>query len=285
MKLLFCLLWAALAGLSADRAGEDGFAVPLYPGRTFPGEEKVEERSKVAGLRDRAFSQAIRPDLTVYLPPASAKPAGTAIVIAPGGGYTRLAIDKEGHDVARWLAARGVAGIVLKYRLPFAAGARPESWREARGDFAESAKLTAVAIEDAREAMRIVRARAPEWRINPGAIGMMGFSAGGHLAAMMGGEAGAAARPNFLALIYPAVPRTVPVTGQPLPVFMAIADDDPAVRPESLLDYYTALKQAKIPVELHIYNSGGHGYGIRSTGKTSASWPRQFEAWLAERGL
>lgn len=281
MKLLLCLCTAA-AGIAALAAE---LTVPLYPGRTFPGEEKVEERSKDAAIRDRAFSQSIRPDLTIYLPPASVKSTGSAIVIAPGGGYMRLAIDKEGHDIARWLASRGVAGIVLKYRLPFASGARPEAWREARGDFAQSGKLTAVAIEDAREAMRIVRARAGEWRIQPGAVGMMGFSAGGHLAAMMGGETDAALRPNFLALIYPAVPRSVPALSPAPPVFMAIADDDPAVRPESLIDYYTALKQAKIPVEMHIYNSGGHGFGMRATGKTSASWPRQFEAWLAERGL
>lgn len=257
--------------------------IPLYPDRTFTGDEKVEERGK-GGVRDRAFSGAIRPDVTVYLPDLG-KTTGTAIVIAPGGGYVRLAIDKEGHDIARWLASRGVAGVVLKYRLPLVENpGLTTMWRETRRDVAKAREASAVAIEDARAAMQLVRSRAAEWKVKPEAIGMMGFSAGGLLGALMGGETDAALRPNFLALIYPAVPSAVPMPVQ-MPVFVAQADDDPLVTPDGLMSYYTALKAAKHPVEMHIYNAGGHGFGMRSTGKTSASWPLHFEDWLAERGL
>lgn len=272
------LLFLALAALAAA----DPLTIPLYPDRTFPGDEKVVERGK-DGVRDRAFSESIRPDLTVYLP-SREKTSGTAIVIAPGGGYVRLAIDKEGHDIARWLASHGTAGIVLKYRLPFADGARPDSWTAARAEPESARRVSAVAIEDAQQAMRIIRSHAAEWNLRPDAIGFMGFSAGGLLASLLGGESDAALRPNFLCLIYPAVPRSVPMPVS-MPVFIAQADDDPAVRPESLLGYYAALKQARIPVELHIYNSGGHGFGMKQTGKTSAAWPLQLEDWLKERGF
>ena len=280
MRILLPLLICAPALFV--QAAEPPLTIPLYPERTFTGEEKIVERGQ-NGVRDRSVSQAVRPDLTVYLP-AREKASGAAIVVAPGGGYVHLAIDKEGHDIGRWLASRGVAGIVLKYRLPFADGMRPESWQAARSDPEASRKASAVAIEDAQQAIRIVRGRAADWGLRSDAIGMMGFSAGGLLAALMGGETEAAVRPNFLALIYPAVPRSVPMPVA-MPVFIAQADDDPTVKPESLLGYYAALKQAKIPVEMHIYNSGGHGFGMKQTGKTSASWPLQFEDWLEERGL
>lgn len=220
----------------------------------------------------------------MYLPDLG-KTTGTAIVIAPGGGYARLAIDKEGHDIARWLASRGIAGIVLKYRLPLVDDPNlPAMWREAQRDAGGAREISAVPIEDARAAMRLVRSRAAEWKLKPEAIGMMGFSAGGMLSVLMGGEPDAAMRHNFLALFYPAVPSAAPMP-EPMPVFIAQADDDPLVQPEGLMSYYTALKAAKHPVEMHIYNAGGHGFGMRSTGKTSASWPLNFEDWLAERGL
>lgn len=278
MRFLLPVVFA-LSALMVQ-AAQPPLTIPLYPDRTFTGEEKIVERGK-DGVVDRAISQAVRPDLTVYLP-AKDKASGTAIVIAPGGGYVHLAIDKEGHDIARWLASRGIAGVVLKYRLPFADGMKPESWREARAEFEASRKASAVAIEDAHQAMRIVRGRAGDWGLRTDAIGMMGFSAGGLLAALMGGETDAALRPNFLCLMYPAVPRSVPMPVS-MPIFIAQADDDTAVRPESVISYYTALKQAKIPVELHVYNSGGHGFGMKQSGKTSAAWPLQFEDWLEER--
>ncbi|MCC6538583.1 MAG: alpha/beta hydrolase [Bryobacterales bacterium] len=276
--LRFSLFLLAAAAFAAEP-----LTIPLYADRAFPGDEKVEERGK-GGVRDRAFSGAVRPDVTVYLPDLG-KTTGTAMIIAPGGGYVRLAIDKEGHDIARWLASRGVAVIVLKYRLPLVENpALTTMWRDMRREAAKAREASAVAVEDAQAAMRLVRARAAEWKIKPDAIGMMGFSAGGLLAALMGGEPDAALRPNFLALIYPAVPSAVPMPVT-TPVFIAQADDDPLVTPDGLMSYYKALKAAKHPVEMHIYNAGGHGFGMRSTGKTSASWPLHFEDWLAERGL
>jgi acetyl esterase/lipase len=237
--------------------------------------EQIEERGK-GGVIDRSISNVSQPTVTVYLP-AKEKANGTGIVICPGGGYQHLAIDKEGHDVARWLTSIGIAGIVLKYRLP-------GSMRGAsQGDIHQVADKIHVALEDAEAAMRLTRENAAKWHLKPGAIGMMGFSAGGHLAAMMGMVAQPDARPNFLVLGYPAIPAGLAVTTSTPPTFLVAADDDPAVNPaENAGRFFAALRTAKVPAELHIYSSGGHGFGIQKTGKTSAAWPGALVSWLKE---
>jgi acetyl esterase/lipase len=239
------------------------------------GSEKIEERGK-GGIIDRSITNVSQPTVTVYLPDKE-KANGSAIVICPGGGYQHLAIDKEGHDIARWLTTIGIAGIVLKYRLPGSMRGASQS------DLHLVADKIHVALEDAEAAMRLTRENATKWHLKPGAVGMMGFSAGGHLAAMMGMVAPPDVRPDFLVLGYPAIPSGLAVTASTPPTFLVAADDDPAVNPaENAGRFFAALRGAKVPAELHIYSSGGHGFGIQKTGKTSAAWPDALVSWLKE---
>jgi len=242
------------------------------------GPEKVEERG-AGGVIDRAISNVTQPSLTVYLPPKTDS-TGIAILIAPGGGYGHLAIDKEGHDIARWLNTIGVAGVVLKYRLP--GGANMSASLE---DMHSAETAAHVAIEDAELAMRLIRKHAAAWNVKPNAIGMMGFSAGGHLAAMLGVIAPPDARPDFLALLYPAIPRGLEATSTTPRAFIAQADDDHLAPRDNSVRFYLALKQAKVPAELLVFSSGGHGFGVRKSGRTSAAWPQAFASWLAEQQL
>jgi acetyl esterase/lipase len=238
--------------------------------------EQVQERGK-DGVVDRSITQVTEPSATIYLP--TSRISGTAIVICPGGGYQHLAIDKEGHDVARWLNTIGIAGIVLKYRLPGSAGMRGS-------DLHQIADSIHAALEDAEDAVRLTRANAAKWHLKPNAVGMMGFSAGGHLAAMVGMLAPPDARPDFLVLGYPAIPAALQVTASTPRTFLVAADDDPAVNAaQNAGRFFAALRAAKVPAELHIYSSGGHGFGILKTGKTSAAWPGALIAWLKEAQL
>lgn len=240
--------------------------------------EKIEERGK-DGVVDRSISNVAQPTVTVYLP-AKEKANGTGIVICPGGGYQHLAIDKEGHDIARWLNTIGIAGVVLKYRLP-------GSMRGAsQADIHQVADKIHVALEDAEAAMRLMRENAVKWNLKPHAIGLMGFSAGGHLAAMMGMIAPGDSRPDFLVLGYPAIPAGIDVTAATPRTFLVAAADDTTVNPaENAGRFFAALRAAKVPAELHVYSSGGHGFGIQKTGKTSAAWPGALVAWLKEAQL
>jgi len=240
--------------------------------------EQVQERGK-GGVVDRSVSNVLQPTVTVYLP-AKQEANGTGIVICPGGGYQHLAIDKEGHDIARWLNSIGIAGIVLKYRLPGSMKGASQN------DIHEVADKIHVALEDAESAMHLTRENATKWNLKPGAIGMMGFSAGGHLAAMMGMVAPPDVRPDFLVLGYPAIPAGLAVTASTHRTFLVAADDDPALNPaENAGRFFAALRAVTVPAELHIYSSGGHGFGIQKTGKTSAAWPGALVAWLKEAQL
>ena len=241
--------------------------------------EKIEQRGK-NGLDDRAISNVSQASVTVYLPRKELA-AGTGIVICPGGGYQHLAIDKEGHDVARWLNTIGIAGFVLKYRLP-----GQGSLRRASGDLNQIKDSIHVALEDAESAMRLVRQNAARWNLKPNAIGMMGFSAGGHLAAMMGMVSGDETKPDFLVLGYPAIPAALDVTAKTPPSFLVAAYDDPLLNPADHAGrFFAALRAAKVPAEMHVYSTGGHGFGILKTGKTSAAWPDALVAWLKEARL
>lgn len=253
--------------------------IALRTGRVEPSAppEQIEERGK-GGVIDRSISNVTQPTVTVYLP-AREKATGTGIVICPGGGYQHLAIDKEGHDVARWLTSIGIAGIVLKYRLP---GRMPRGQTE----LTQVAEFVRVAMEDAEAAMRLARENTAKWNLKPGAIGMMGFSAGGHLAAMMGMLGSAENRPDFLVLGYPAIPPQLQVTSSTPRTFLVAADDDRTVNAsDNAGRFYAALKAVKVPAEMHVYSSGGHGFGIIKSGKTAAAWPGALVAWLKEAKL
>jgi acetyl esterase/lipase len=265
------------------------FSLPLLAQQTIPlpldhsvdpsaPAEKIEERG-TGGIVDRAISNVTQPSITVYLP-AKGKANGTGIIIAPGGGYQHLAIDKEGHDIARWLNTAGIAAVVLKYRLPGSLRGHSQT------DLQQVAASIHVALQDAESAVRLTRENATKWNLKPNAIGMMGFSAGGHLAAMMGMVAPPDARPDFLVLGYPAIPKVLNVTAATPPTFLVAADDDHTVNAaDNAARFFAALHAAKVPAELLIYSSGSHGFGIRQSGKTSAAWPDALLAWLKERHL
>jgi acetyl esterase/lipase len=253
------------------------------PAKTAPAAEIKEtwtERGK-NGVVDRSVTFVSTPDLTVYLP-LKEKNSGVGILLFPGGGYEHLAIDKEGHDVAKWLNSIGIAGFVLKYRLPRSKGM----------GYSMEAPL-----QDAQRALRIVRTRAEEWHLDASRIGMMGFSAGGDLAARAGmswdqGQSSAtdpveraSCRPDFLVLAYPALPKELHVTADTPPAFLVQASDDHTVSPENSARFYLALLQAKVPAELHIYLKGGHGFGMVHSGLPTASWPLRLEDWMTEQGI
>jgi acetyl esterase/lipase len=214
------------------------------------------------------------------------------VLITPGGGYNLLAWDLEGEEVAGWLNSIGVAGIVLKYRVP----RRPDTPRDAAPPQAQM---------DAQRAMSVVRARAGEWGLDPKRIGMLGFSAGGHLTAWTATNFDKRAyepldetdrvscRPDFAVLVYPAylVPKgkdelapDIRVSKETPPVFFAHAGDD-GVSADNSIVMYRALKKAGVPAELHVYATGGHGFGLRPSDKPCSTWPQRCGEWMKAQGL
>lgn len=245
----------------------------VEPGPSAPAE--VTASDPKGGPAARAISRVSVATLTVHLPDKD-KATGTAIIICPGGGYTQLMIDREGHQVARWLNSLGIAGIVLKYRLP-----EGNRLRAGLADLKHAAEALRMPLDDAMEAVRVTRASAARWGIRPDAVGMMGFSAGGHLTAMTGMLAPPEARPNFLALLYPAIPQGLEVGPATPPAFLAAAQDDPRLAAaDHAVRFYVALGKAGVPAELHIYSSGGHGFALRKEDGTAATWPQAFAVWL-----
>jgi acetyl esterase/lipase len=212
------------------------------------------------------------------------------VLVCPGGGYRYLEIDKEGHDIARWLVGLGVTAFVLKYRVapyldPPTAPRVSEEMRRA-------------ILSDGFQAMRLIRAGAAQWGVNPARIGAMGFSAGGHLTVALatlwreptlsfpGPLAEVSARPDFAVPIYPGIPPELAarVDTETPPAFMATADDD-LMAAENCLRLYTALHTAKVGAELHIYRHGGHGFGLGQVGSPAAGWTVSFAAWLRDLGM
>jgi acetyl esterase/lipase len=230
------------------------------------------------------------PDLTVSLPDPS-RATGTAVIIAPGGGFVWLSIDSEGHDAAKWLAARGIAGIILKYRL-----FQVEGQDSAQVTQAATAALAAVqsdrslidaydkyGIADGIQAVKVARAHAVEWNISAERIVFAGFSAGAIVTSAVVLQSDA--RPNDAAPIYGGPFNEVPPIPQGLPpIFLAVAQDDAGAGP-LVTRFYDALKAAGYKPELHVFSSGGHGFGMRKQGKTSDHWIDEFYYWLEALGL
>jgi acetyl esterase/lipase len=263
MRSLVCLLLSIAA-----RAADPGPAVFLWPdgAPTAPagaGEEVV----RLAPPRgERVVSNVHRPSLIPYLPD---QPSGAAVVIAPGGGHRELWSDHEGHNVARWLSERGVAAFVLKYRLAREKG----SPYTIEGD----------ALADMVKAVETVRSRAAEWKVRPDRIGVMGFSAGGELAALAGVHA---VRPAFQALVYPAIPKNLPLGAATAPAFLVCGENDRQNISQGLPELYLAMKQAGVSAELHVYAATGHGFGLRADMKGPVKeWVNRFFEWLSVRGL
>lgn len=210
-----------------------------------------------------------KPSIAPYLP-AEGKATSAAVIVAPGGGHSILCVTHEGSNVAEWLAEHGIAAFVLKYRLAKEEGS--------------SYTVDDHAVADMHRAIKLVRDRAAEWQIRPDAIGVLGFSAGGEVCAISSMKYGEGEKPDFQALIYPGrSQRIVPEKGAP-PAFLAASSNDRPDISEGLTKVYLDFKKAGVPVELHLYAGGGHGFGYRQ-GKTSpeSQWVVRFEDWLKER--
>jgi acetyl esterase/lipase len=270
----------------AGRAAEKPQVIDLWPDKV-PGEKGDIGEEKFTGQKgSRQLTDVSKPTLTVYRPEKD-KDTGVAVLIAPGGGYRFLAVDHEGDDVAAWLNSIGVTGIVLKYRVP----RRPDQGKENQ-PFAP--------LQDAQRALGLVRGKAKEWGIDPNRIGMLGFSAGGHLTALTSTNFDkrnyepiddadkVSCRPDFAVIIYPGgvVDRTreklvpeIHVSKETPPTFLAQSNDD-RVGPENSAVLYLALKKAGVPAELHLYATGGHGYGLRPSKNPCSEWPKRCEEWL-----
>ena len=277
--------------------------IPLYSG-VAPGSEnaKQKEVSFVNPDKQTRIRNVTQPTLTAYLPEKS-NANGTAIIIAPGGGFMHLAMEKEGADLARWLQAKGVAAFVLKYRLmdsgteeeyrnqaagmaratasssaPAAAPATPPAPNPARQ------KAVEFAIADGAQAVKIVRQRAAEWGIASDRIGLMGFSAGGMLTMGVVMKNDVESRPNFAAPIYGGNTNGVAVAKDAPPLFISAAQDDPVASVRSA-QLYLAWKAAGRVAELHLYSQGGHGFGMTKRGLPVDSWVERFGEWLNVQGL
>jgi acetyl esterase/lipase len=235
-----------------------------------------------------------KPTLTPFLPAAGTS-NGTAVVIAPGGGFMMLSMSSEGWDVARWLASNGITTFVLKYRLtatpPDAAGLRSTMGERLadRKSFERTqwfADGTRLAVEDASEAMRLVRENATRWNINPAKVGFMGFSAGAFTALALVNRNDPSTTPDFVAPIYG--PMNTPLAPLPPavpPMWTSMAADDPILG-ETDFGLLKAWRSKGGSVEFHLYDKGGHGYGLKGTpNTTTASWPQAFLNWLESRGL
>jgi acetyl esterase/lipase len=269
------LIWLLPAAAMAQEKPQQ---VPLWPNGA-PGFES--RRNEPETSKDYWIANIHNPSITVYLPPKE-KATGAAVVICPGGGHRLLVFKAEGDEPARYLNSIGVAAFALKYRLEREEGSPYSIEKEAR--------------EDGQRAMRLVRSRAKEWGLDPNRIGMMGFSAGGELASMVAFGSGAgdstaadpidslSCRPDFLILIYPG-PLGSPqvVSSDAPPAFLLAANDDigPSGTIANLLQKYRA---AKVPVELHIFAKGAHGFnmGYRSKLLTIKGWPQRLGDWLAD---
>jgi endo-1,4-beta-xylanase len=242
-----------------------------------------EENLRITNQGDHVLTHINKPSITPYLPSAD-KNTGAAVIIAPGGGHSELWISHEGYTPAKWFAAHGLAAFVLKYRLA----------REKNSTYT----IDGDELADIRRAIRLVRSRAFEWHIDTAKVGVMGFSAGGELAALAAmwfSPAGIHAtdpidrqndKPDFRALIYPGNIGRFEVTKNSPPVFIAGGYQDRPDISEGIARLYLQYKEAHVPAELHAYASVGHGFGMRATNKGSyAEWPHQVMLWLEDLGM
>ncbi len=283
-RLTAQLLAALLLSSTASAQSLERLENPLWP-EGAPGSEGKTgpEKVRVTDAGDHVVSGIHRPSITFFLPKKEVA-TGAAIVIAPGGGHRELWIDHEGYAVAEWLRERGVAAFVLKYRL-----AREEG---------STYTIDQHALWDIQRAIRIVRSNADQLGIDPRRIGVMGFSAGGELAARaamseLDGDPGASdpidrrsSRPNFQVLVYPGNSAALTVSKGSPPVFIAAGYKDRPNISKGMAELYLKYKDAGVPAELHLYGAAGHGFGLRATNRgASAGWPERMVEWMRDLKL
>ena len=304
MKRLILAVWIVFTcgGLGAQtnvwQPSPGHTQVPIWPGavpdaQPVPGPEIVKAASPMTKSRRAVIfvDQVSRPTMTVYSPTGTN--TGVAVLVFPGGGYNELAMDIEGTEVCDWLTSRGMTGVLLKYRVPVTKV----------GPYAESPP----ALEDAQRTMGLVRFHATEWQIDPHKVGVIGFSAGGHLVTAlsthfarrlypaMDAADQESCRPDFAMALYPGhlwkddkkfeLNPNVPVTSDTPPTFLVQAENDPVDNVNNSLVYYLALKKAGVPAEMHLYAEGGHAFGLRRTKFPITGWPDLAETWLRTIGM
>jgi acetyl esterase/lipase len=301
-KLLLAASFAVFPALFAQQPAwqpaPGHVTIPVWPG-VAPGapanppaeaDTTTVKDNLIAGKPLIRLGNVSTPTLTLYKAKGVASGFGPAVVVFPGGGYNILAIDLEGTEVCDWLTSAGIDCVLLKYRVP-GTGPYPKS---------------PAALQDAQRALGLVREHATEWGIDPKHVGVLGFSAGAHLAAALSTHFDQrlydpvddadklSCRPDFAIVIYPGYlaladknfapnPDIDPTANTP-PTFIVQAEDDP-VHVENALVYFQQLKNAKVPAELHIYAQGGHGYGLRRTALPVTTWPQSVETWLHTIGV
>jgi acetyl esterase/lipase len=295
VMVVFCgVVWGQS---TSSPAGAEHAVVTLWP-KGAPGvntttgpeaDTTTAEGEKIAGRPVMRLGNVSVPTITVYEPKGTRN--GAAVVVFPGGGYRILAMDLEGTEVCDWLTSRGVACFLLKYRVPDT-GPYPKSDE---------------ALQDAQRAVGVVRARAAEWKIDPKKVGVLGFSAGAHLAAAVSTHYATrlysrvdaaddvSCRPDFAVVVYPgylAIAEKgmefnpdIPVTKETPPTFLVQAEDDHTANVENAVEYFLALKRAGVPTELHIYAEGGHGFGLRRTRLPVTGWPDLVDVWMKTIGM
>ncbi len=299
------ILLALVTALSTTVRGQgsgwppspDHITLPIWPG-VAPGaptnlppevDMTTAKDNMVAGKAVIRLGNVVTPTITLYRAKDASGPR-PAVVVFPGGGYRILAIDLEGTEVCDWLNSAGITCVLLKYRVP-ETGPYPKS---------------SAALQDAQRAMGLVRQHAAEWSIDPKRVGVLGFSAGGHLSAAISNiyekrlydpvddADKLSCRPDFSVVVYPGYlalseqnfasnPEIHPTANTP-PTFVVQAEDDP-VHVENAVVYFMQLKNAMVSAELHVYAQGGHGYGLRRTEKPITAWPHEVEKWLHTIGV
>ena len=300
--IAFCLLTMceSLVAQTPGWAPSAGHTqVPLWPGaapdaKPMPGPETVHTKSESGSKSWTWVKNVTEPTMTVYAP--TGKNTGAAVVVFPGGGFEILAMDLEGTEICDWLTSAGITCVLLKYRVP----SEPYDWHcDCRPD---NLKVPKQALDDAQRTMGLVRMHAAEWHIDPQKIGVIGFSAGGYLVAEISTHFARrlykpvddadkeSARPDFAIAIYPGhlateagkfrLNKNVPVSRDTPPTFLLQAEDDEVDYVQQSLVYYAALKEAGVPVEMHLYAHGGHAFGLRPTALPITAWPRLVETWL-----
>ena len=277
------LAWGLLPAQQAGGAARHVEVLPLYAEQQLAASAGGAETVRVTEQGEHVVSNVHRPSIAIYLPPKKLS-TGSAVIVVQGGGHRELWMDHEGYNVANYLNSHGIAAFVLKYRLARA----PDSSYTIEGD----------ALGDLKQAVRIVRASAGTWSLDPHKVGVMGFSAGGQLAALAAtrfdvGDAAAqdpaarqSSRPDFVALLYPGTWPDLAFPPDTPPMFLLCGGDD---RPEvvaGITRIYLSLRELKVPAELHLYDKVGHGFGLRASNTGPiADWPRQFVDWLAVEGI
>jgi acetyl esterase/lipase len=285
----FLIFVALVSARVATFAADSHPIIPLWPNGAPGSEARKNEPEKITPNGNNV-SNIHFPTLTVYLPPKE-KATGCAVIVCPGGGHKNLSIKNEGYQVVEWLAEHGVAAFLLKYRLGLDDAVAKDATQPYKWDVE--------GVADGQRALRLVRSRAQEWGVNPSAVGIIGFSAGGEIVAQCAirAEAGKpdaidpieqlSSRPDFQGLIYPGKSQLIIPTKDSPPAFLACGFNDREDISQGLAKVYLLFKQAGVQADLHIYSGIGHGFGMRETLKSPQApvgrWPLQFVEWLGDR--